>query len=338
MMTFNLWRAAMLVFFCFFFCACSQVNVNEQNATQTKNSSQARITTHVFATPDGNPLSLDIYRSQTGSTDNALPTIVYLHGGAWMFGTRTGTPDLQRFFADEGFIMVSIDYRLTPDIQFPSNLEDVRTSIRWLRKNAESLGIDADRIGLWGTSAGGHLASLAGLVPQGKYEGEEHLDYSSKVACVLDAYGPTQLNMHDQHIAQEKHKLDTVIPEVDALPNPARQALMGGLRPPPRESENPESPNSLLLGAVPSTVPERVKAANPITYVHKDAPEFLIIHGLADDRVPHTQSVLLYEALANAGANVTLRLGHGLPHTFFNMPGIETSSIVVFINNENLSE
>ncbi len=87
--------------------------------------------------------------------------------------------------------------------------------------------------------------------------------------------------------------------------------------------DDPASPESRLLGAPVQTVPDRVRAASPMTYVGKDAPPFLIMHGLADSSVPHGQSVLLYEALKAAGQEVTLRLVDGLPHTFFNRTDLD---------------
>ena len=88
----------------------------------------------------------------------------------------------------------------------------------------------------------------------------------------------------------------------------------------------PTSPESRLIGAGVQTAPERARAASPLTYVGKNAPPFLIMHGLADNSVPHGQSVLLYEALAAAGNDVTLRLVDGLPHTFFNKTDLDETN------------
>jgi acetyl esterase/lipase len=87
--------------------------------------------------------------------------------------------------------------------------------------------------------------------------------------------------------------------------------------------DDPASPESRLLGAPVQSVAERVRAASPMTYVGKDAPPFLIMHGLADSSVPHGQSVMLYEALKREGRDVTLRLIDGLPHTFFNRTDLD---------------
>jgi acetyl esterase/lipase len=95
----------------------------------------------------------------------------------------------------------------------------------------------------------------------------------------------------------------------------------GGRGPGPHN--DPTSPESRLLGAPVQSVPDRVRAASPISYVGNDAPPFLIMHGLSDSSVPHCQSVMLYDALKREGREVTLRLIDGLPHTFFNRTDLD---------------
>jgi len=299
--------------------------------------------TLTYAVRDGQELVLDLYTPAT-PPGTRLPVIVFLHGGGWAGGTRTTGPDFRRFFAGDGFAMVSIEYRLTPAITFPANVEDVKTAVRWLRANAGAHRLDSDRICLWGTSAGGHLASVAGLAPKGTFEGTDNMDQSSAVRCVLDAYGPTDFLVMDAQTEQERPTLQAQPPAllaappmvggvvVDgraagaaAAPGGGRGAGRGGPGrggvPQPHDAAT--SPESRLVGAPVQTVPERVRAANPITYVRADAPPFLIMHGLADNSVPHGQSVLLYDALKNAGTAVTLRLIDGLPHTFFNRSDLD---------------
>ena len=236
--------------------------------------------------------------------------------------------------------MASIEYRLTPSITFPANVEDVRTAVRWLKANAAAHGLDPDRICLWGTSAGGHLAAVAGLAPRGMFEGTDNLNYTSAVRCVLDAYGPTRFDAMDAQTEEERPTLQTAGrhhqrrrrrtrcsagPPVRAL-EPARGQRAGRQRARAAPHDDPASPESRLLGAPVQTVPDRVRAASPITYVGKDAPPFLIMHGLADSSVPHGQSVMLYEALKRAGREVTLRLIDGLPHTFFNRTDLDDAA------------
>ena len=271
--------------------------------------------------------------------------IVFVHGGGWSAGTRTTGPDFERFFARDGFAMASIDYRLTPAGVFPRSVEDVKTAVRYLRKHAATYNLDPDRICLWGTSAGGHLAAIAALTPRGTFDGTEWPEQSSAVKCVLDAYGPTLFTTMDEETTAEAATLQPVASALASAPpmvggvvaGPAAPGGAGaspaadapGGRPGPagpgrRMQHDPaSSPESRLVGAAIQSVPDRVREASPITYVSATAPPFLIMHGMADNSVPHRQSVRLYEALAAAGVDVELRLIDGLPHTFFNRTNLD---------------
>src|SRR4030095_11487896 len=161
-----------------------------------------------YASHGGSDLMLDLYLPPAPIQEPA-PVIVFLHGGGWSGGTRTTGPDFKRYFARDGFAMASIEYRLTPSITFPANVEDVRTAVRWLKAHAASLSIDPARICLWGTSAGGHLAAVAALAPRGTFDGTDNLEYTSSVRCVLDAYGPTKFDVMDEQTEQERASLQT---------------------------------------------------------------------------------------------------------------------------------
>jgi acetyl esterase/lipase len=168
------------------------------------------------------------------------------------------------------------------------------------------------------------------------FEGSGNLDYSSAVQCVLDAYGPSSLLLMDAETDEEKATLrplapalmhappmrDGVVVDPGAAPpsGPDRGTGIGTAAPP---HDDPRSGESHLVGAPIQTVPDKVRAASPITYVNGSAPPFLLMHGLADNSVPHHQSVLMYEALAEANNEVTLRLVDGLPHTFFNRTNLD---------------
>lgn len=256
-----------------------------------------------YASPNGAELFMDLYRPPGAS--GRLPVIVFIHGGAWRAGTRTTGPDLERFFARDGFAMASIDYRLTPDGVFPRSVEDVKTAVRYLRTHAAEHDLDADRIGLWGLSAGGHLAAVAALAPRGTFEGTDWLDESSAVQCVLDAYGPTWFTTMDEEAAAEAAAL---------TPSGATPRL---------RHDSPSSPESRLVGAPIQSVPARVREASPITYVSGGAPPFLIMHGTADDMVPARQSVRLFDSLAAAGADVELRLLDAVGHMFFDRTDLD---------------
>jgi acetyl esterase/lipase len=228
------------------------------------------------------------------------PVVIYLHGGGWRMGDRKGTPDLAAFAA-RGFATVSIEYRLSGEAIFPAALEDVKTAIRWVRKEATSFGFDPDAIGLWGASAGGHLAAMAALTDEDTFTGDAWPSYSSAVQAVVDGYGPSAFLEMDAH----RDPGPSSDPESPSLP-------------PGAKSTDANSFESAFLGAPIATVPDRVAAASPLTYARSGACPFLIIHGAADTLVPLDQSERLYAALATRGNDVELAVFDGLGHAFFN--------------------
>jgi acetyl esterase/lipase len=239
-----------------------------------------RIDDVIYVHASGAPLLADVYLP---AAEPPLPVIVWLHGGGWRFGDRRLGPDLTRYYAERGFAMVSIDYRLSDVAIFPAPLDDVKAAVQWVRENAAQYGFDANNIGLWGSSAGGHLATLAALTGVG-------------VRAVVNGYGP-----------------------VDFLRMDADRALLPSGGPcSPLVADDADSFESRLMGAPIQTCPERVREANPLTYVHGAAPPILILHGADDRAVPFQQSVLLYQALAEHDCDATLCVTSGLGHGFLN--------------------
>ena len=263
-----------------------------------------RIPPQTYASPGGVSLFADLFVPQDAG--DRVPAIVWLHGGGWRSGNRRLAPDLSRFFAQRGFAMAAIDYRLSRHALFPAQIEDVRTAIRWLRSAAPSCGIDPDRIALWGASAGGHLAALAALAPAGCFQPPDALypDVDNRVRAAAIGYAPTDFLQMDAH--RPPPGTPCADPESLLLPRPDMRAT------------DPDSYESLLLGAPIATCPDRVQAANPIAYAGGGAPPFLILHGCGDTTIAPHQSELLYAALSAAGAEVTLALIEGLGHGFLN--------------------
>jgi acetyl esterase/lipase len=220
---------------------------------------------------------LDLYLPE--KADRPLPVIVWVHGGAWLAGSKEGGgPALS--FVRRGYAVASINYRLSQHARFPAQIEDCKAAIRWLRANAKTYGLDPDHIGVWGASAGGHLVALLGTSGDVKeLEGKDGpADQSSRVQAVVDWFGPTDVTK------------------------------MGG------SHDGPDSPEARLLGGPVQENKEKAERANPIAYVTKDDPPFLILHGDKDTTVPFSQSELLEEALRKAGLDVTFRPVKGAGH------------------------
>src|ERR1035438_8500118 len=147
------------------------------------------------------------------------------------------------------------------------------------------------------------------------FDRERDAGQSSAVDCVLDAYGPSSFMMMDKQTEEEKRTLQPLAPALAAAGRGGAGAAL--------LHDTADSAESKLVGAPIQGVPDLVRAASPLSYVRSGAPPFLLMHGLADNAVPHHQSVLLYEALAAAGNEATLRLVDGLPHTFFNRTNLD---------------
>jgi acetyl esterase/lipase len=135
-------------------------------------------------------LLLDLYLPEE-KPDKALPVIVWIHGGAWLAGDKKNCPAVG--LATRGYAVASINYRLSQKAVFPAQIHDCKSAIRWVRANAAKYGMDADRIGVWGRSAGGHLVALLGTSGEvDELEGEGgNLEQSSRVQAVCDFFGPT---------------------------------------------------------------------------------------------------------------------------------------------------
>jgi acetyl esterase/lipase len=238
---------------------------------------------------------LDIYLPDEG--DGPFPVIVSIHGGAFMGGDKSDdqlTPMLEGL--KRGYAVVSINYRLSGEALFPKNIQDVKAAIRWVKANAKQYKFKADKIALWGGSAGGHLSALAGTsvgIKELDDPGLGNANQSSNVQAVVDWFGPTDFMLMDAQLTET-----------------------GNGKPDHNEANSPESK---LMGQKITEIPDKVKVANPETYITKDDPPFLIQHGTKDHLVPTQQSTNFAKKLEAAlGKNkVILTLlegaGHGGP-------------------------
>ena len=225
-------------------------------------------------------LKLDLYRPKR-PTDKPRPVAVYLHGGAWTRGAKSFGTGMFPFgeLLQRGYLIAAVNYRLAPHWKFPAQIEDVKCAIRYLRAHATELELNPDGIGVFGGSAGGHLAALLGTADAsaGFDSSGGWTNQSSRLQAVVDMFGPA-----------------------DLTPD-------GGLR--------NERIGRRVYGAKSAEDPV-LRQASPITYVSPDDPPFLVFHGAKDRVVPLKQSERLVAALAAAGAPATLVVVTNAGHSF----------------------
>lgn len=233
----------------------------------------------VYCTMQEVPLKMDLYVPTSGT--GPYPVVVYLHHGSWSSGHKGLAASMPEtpLLMEAGFIVASINYRLSPGFKFPAHIEDVKCAIRYLRATANKWNLDPNRIAAWGNSAGGHLAALAGLTNKADgWDVGQYLNQSSQVQAVVDMYGPTDLT--DPAFASKAPKM---LEDFFGLKKPKLSVI---------------------------------RAASPVYQVTKNAPPFFIIHGNLDDLVPWQQSRKLFNLLKNIGAKprltTVLNAGHGL--------------------------
>ena len=252
--------------------------------------------------PTGAKLERDVVYSKVGDRELLLdlclpakrsapmPVIVWIHGGGWRNGSKNAG-SRARGMAERGYAVVDVGYRLSGEAIFPAQVEDCKAAIRWIRANATKYGFDPDRIGAWGGSAGGHLVAFLGTSGDVKeFDTKTNAQYSSRVQAVCDWFGPTDLLQMDEHMIEGSRLVH----------------------------DAPDSPESLLVGGPIQEEPYKslARKVDPIKYVSKNDPPFLIMHGDKDMLVPLHQSELLLDALKKAGVSASLYVvkggGHGL--------------------------
>jgi acetyl esterase/lipase len=216
---------------------------------------------------------LDIYLPDQG--DGPFPVIISIHGGAFMMGDKEDLqlrPMLRGL--KRGYAVASINYRLSGEALFPANINDVKAAIRWIKANAAKYKLNPQKIALWGGSAGGNLSALAGTSGDVKELEDLNLgnaDQSSRVQAVVDWFGPTNFLLMDEQLKET-----------------------GNGKP---DHSKANSPESRLFGQSITEIPDKVKLANPETFISKDDPPFLIMHGSKDQLVPTQQSIQFAEKL-----------------------------------------
>jgi acetyl esterase/lipase len=246
------------------------------------------VTDVVYAVaPDraGDPVELTFDAAFPRQSDGKkLPAVIYIHGGGFRGGRKEAGREFILAFAEGGYLAVSIDYRLSGQAPFPAAVHDAKAAVRFLRSHAEELGIDPERIGVWGHSAGAALAAIIAVSGNDRaLEGEVAPGgCSSEVRCLVELSGPIDFTRFERANALE--------------------------------------PLQAWLGKGRETYERNARAASPLAYLDEHDPPTMIVHGTDDPLVPIEQGDLFAEALEKAGVRVEyVRVeggGHGIREPF----------------------
>jgi len=222
----------------------------------------------VYATVNGTPLHLDVFGAAASGSNR--PAIVLIHGGTWRSLDKSTMQGMAQFLARHGFVAFTVDYRLYQEDKngWPAQLDDVQRAVRWVRANAERYGVNPDRIGAYGHSSGGQLASLLGMQDTRDNSDPALAKFSSRVQAVVDVDGPTDFTK--DHSSEGSAFL------------------------------------THFLGATYEQKPELWQEASPVFRVARGDAPFLIVHGTQDENVPMAQAQELLDKLQAAGVPATL--------------------------------
>ncbi len=233
-----------------------------------------------YSNPDNQHLQLDIARPKTG--DGPFPAIICIHGGGFRAGNRNGYDGLILKLAQQGYVAMTVSYRLAPKYPFPAAVHDTKAAVRWARANATTYKIDPTRIGTTGGSAGGHLAQFLGVTADVKeFEGDGgNAKELSAVTCVVNVYGPSDFTK----------SYGKSVDAAEVLP--------------------------LFLGGNLEKARKQHVKASPLYWVTPNAVPTLCIHGTDDKYVAHEQAVWLIDKLKVSGVEAELLTLEGAGHGF----------------------
>ena len=216
----------------------------------------------VYSTVDPVSNRLDLYVPKEAT--KPAPVLVWIHGGGWGRLSKDSVSGQIIPYLEYGWIVVNVDYRLTPVALAPAAVQDCRCVLRWIASNAKRLNADVKRIVLSGTSAGGHLALMTGMLPSGvAYDSLCPATETPRVAAIVNHYGITDV----QDLLDRANRKGYAVSWIGERPN--REAI--------------------------------AKEVSPLTYVRKDLPPVFSVQGDADPTVPYSHAVRLHGALDSLG-------------------------------------
>lgn len=262
-----------------------------------------------YSTANNDELKLDLYLPKNRTTPN--PTLILFHGGGWVDGQKERNVFQLLPYLSMGWAVINVEYRMARNSRAPAAVEDCRCALRWATYHAQEYSLDTAKFVLTGTSAGGHLALITGMLPAGNvFDRQCPTDSSTRwnqpteplvrVAAIVNWYGITD------------------VAELIDGPNAKHYAME-------------------WFGSL-SNREEVARQVSPINYVRADVPPIITIHGDQDDVVPYTQAVRLHAALDKAGVPNKLVTIHGRKHDGFNREELVSSYAAIreFLGNHNI--
>jgi acetyl esterase/lipase len=246
-----------------------------------------------YCQADGQTLKLDWAEPEGRATPR--PAVVLIHGGAWMFGQRSELRSMQFMLAKEGFVAISVDYRLAPQAVFPAPLHDVQCAVRWLRSQAAAQAIAPDQISAWGHSAGAHLAAMLAVTGNS-----------------ADLHGAGQVIAGTGSAKQSISAMTTSSHVHAVIAHSGIYDLVAAL------DQNQTLPSDARRGAVALAGGDDVKslrAASVSSFIHPQSAPVLVLHGDHDRVAPLSQALQLHDALQASGARSQLLVVPGAGHS-----------------------
>jgi acetyl esterase/lipase len=287
----NMNKVKIVFFLVLFVSSICQAQVSEPARWAASAADQYLIyPDRVYGVANNYQLKLDVWQKQ--NTKEPAPTLVYIHGGGWIFGDRTGATLQFLPYLQMGWNVVNVEYRMASTSLAPAAVEDCRCALRWVVQHAAEYNVDTNRIVLTGHSAGGHLSLTTGLpTPEAGLDNQCYGIEPLKVAAIINWYGVSD------------------VADLISGPNLKNYAVM-------------------WLGSQPER--EAIaKRVSPLTYVHGGNPPVLTVHGDADPVVPYSQAVRLHQALTQAGVKNELVTIHGGGHGGFTPEQVQDAFVKI---------
>ncbi len=246
--------------------ACAERTNAPDNPAPTEGPYEVTVQEQQLFSPSDWPQELlaDLYLPDTNGDHR--PALLMVHGGGWEGRSRSDMDRAARHLAQNGFVVMNVDYRFAPEYQFPEQLYDVQIAMHWLHDRASDLQIDPERIGAFGFSSGAHLVSLMALVAgQGGELDRPYGGIRTQPYAVVAGGTPSDLRKFDDGRLVEQ-----------------------------------------FLGGIQAEVPDRYHDASPIVHRHADAPPFFLFHGTLDRLVPPDHARDFHQALEREGVDSEL--------------------------------